>query len=1137
LRSKEIDADAQKGSRARSNYLDQLSRFHRQNGLILNQFPSVDKRPVDLFFFKKAIEAKGGFEMICQQKKWSEIGRELGYGGKITSALSTSLKNCYQKYVLPYEEYLRGAKPGVQAQLKSEREKEYGKPAVSTPRTSPNGKITPSADVKNEKSTMQMSTRMEDADDSIMRNTNSSGFTGVASFTPVNGVSTPPADKHVSGSKLSSDANGSKRLSSDIDGMALDLIDDRQHKRAKLDGIPNVMGSQMHQPRQSSVGRSTRERSSATRPEDMCNVCKRSGKSGEILLCDGCESRYHLSCLETPPVKMPEDGWNCPKCLVGTGDFGFTEGGTYLLDEFQAKADKFRATYFDERLRKNPKPVSEDEVEAEFWRLVEDADQTVEVEYGADIHSTTHGSAFPTFEKQPKNPYSSDPWNLNVLPFYGDGLFKYIKSNISGMTVPWLYVGMLFSTFCWHNEDHYTYSANYHHRGATKTWYGIPSSDADKFEETMRKAVPELFETQPDLLFQLVTLLPPGKLKEAGVQVYAVDQRAGEFVITFPQAYHAGFNHGFNFNEAVNFAPPEWAPFGEVGVNRLRVYRRQPCFSHDELIFTAAGRDTSIKTAKWLGPAMESILERELIKRQIFFTHERPPHAPVAEYRGLRYLHIPEAELGNLEEDEYICTYCKSDAYLSRYVCIKTGKVLCLIHAGWYKCCDDDIEERYSCPKKDHIVYHRFTDEALKEAVHKVSDKARAPQIWTAKLDALLESGPRPQLKVLRALVHEGEKIPSELPRMAEFKKFVNKCNEWVEDATSYTSRKQSRRKSDMPGRKSFATKLEVEDRGLDNIRRLLVQADDLGFDCPELDTLRLRAEEIESFQHEVRDAIHSNRIYSKSECEELCNRGKVYNVDIPEIEALHRQIDRLEWREEAHENRKNAMKKSQIAEIIERAKALDLNENDIDMHYYHDLLQRGETWNTKATELMQGETISVPQLEGLVLFGAQLPVDEDLMQRVQSLVQKQREVTEQIFSLCERSQNNDFRKRPKYLEARDIFESLITVVNKPSGWAEIERNQKRHEDWMRKGKKLFGKTNAPLHILQQHMDIVRERNEACFNVVDKPGTPVEPRSRQNTPAVKEDGMPTGRPEGTLYCICRKSEAGMMIECEICHEW
>ena len=70
---------------------------------------------------------------MCKLKKWAEIGRDLGYSGKIMSSLSTSLKNSYQKWLFPYEEYLRIAKPGVHQQL----ELEYGGPLTPSPAPSP----------------------------------------------------------------------------------------------------------------------------------------------------------------------------------------------------------------------------------------------------------------------------------------------------------------------------------------------------------------------------------------------------------------------------------------------------------------------------------------------------------------------------------------------------------------------------------------------------------------------------------------------------------------------------------------------------------------------------------------------------------------------------------------------------------------------------------------------------------------------------------------------------------------------------------------------------------------------------------------------------------------------------------------
>lgn len=56
-------------------------------------------------------------------------------------------------------------------------------------------------------------------------------------------------------------------------------------------------------------------------------------------------------------------------------------------------------------------------------------------------------------------------------------------------------------------------------RGEPKTWYGVPSVAAERLEEVMKKLTPELFEFQPDLLHQLVTIMNPNILMAHGVPV------------------------------------------------------------------------------------------------------------------------------------------------------------------------------------------------------------------------------------------------------------------------------------------------------------------------------------------------------------------------------------------------------------------------------------------------------------------------------------------------------------------------------------------------------------------------------------------------------------------------------------------
>lgn len=54
----------------------------------------------------------------------------------------------------------------------------------------------------------------------------------------------------------------------------------------------------------------------------------------------------------------------------------------------------------------------------------------------------------------------------------------------------------------------------------------------------------------------------PYNLGGQGSRPNIMVQKQGEFVITFPRGYHAGFNMGFNCAESINFALDDWIEMG-----------------------------------------------------------------------------------------------------------------------------------------------------------------------------------------------------------------------------------------------------------------------------------------------------------------------------------------------------------------------------------------------------------------------------------------------------------------------------------------------------------------------------------------------------------------------------------------------
>jgi hypothetical protein len=93
-------------TRTNLNYVEKLTKFWSSQGKPISRMPVLDKRPLDLYMVKKLVEQSGGYHAVTENKEWSRIGRELGFERKFCTSMSWSLRNNYEKFILPYEEFL-----------------------------------------------------------------------------------------------------------------------------------------------------------------------------------------------------------------------------------------------------------------------------------------------------------------------------------------------------------------------------------------------------------------------------------------------------------------------------------------------------------------------------------------------------------------------------------------------------------------------------------------------------------------------------------------------------------------------------------------------------------------------------------------------------------------------------------------------------------------------------------------------------------------------------------------------------------------------------------------------------------------------------------------------------------------------
>ncbi len=110
------------------------------------------------------------------------------------------------------------------------------------------------------------------------------------------------------------------------------------------------------------------------------------------------------------------------------GEFCYEVGRQHSFSSFKKWADEFKSKWF------GGKEVSPEEIEKEFWDIVEKAETHLTVEYGNDLTIAAHGSGFPISSRIKESAsdserlYMEHPWNLNVLPLLPTSLLSQLNT-------------------------------------------------------------------------------------------------------------------------------------------------------------------------------------------------------------------------------------------------------------------------------------------------------------------------------------------------------------------------------------------------------------------------------------------------------------------------------------------------------------------------------------------------------------------------------------------------------------------------------------------------------------------------------------------------------------------------------------
>ncbi|PNI18200.1 KDM5D isoform 1 [Pan troglodytes] len=516
-------------------------------------------------------------------------------------------------------------------------------------------------------------------------------------------------------------------------------------------------------------------------------------------------------------------------------------------------------------------------------------------------------------------------------------------------------------------------------------------------------------------------------------KVVRTNQCAGEFVITFPRAYHSGFNQGYNFAEAVNFCTADWLPAGRQCIEHYRRLRRYCVFSHEELICKMAAFPETLDLN------LAVAVHKEMF---IMVQEERRLRKALLE-KGVTEAEREAFEL--LPDDERQCIKCKTTCFLSALACYDCPDgLVCLSH----------INDLCKCSSSRQYLRYRYTLDELPTMLHKLKIRAESFDTWANKVRVALEveDGRKRSFEELRAL--ESEARERRFPNSELLQRLKN-CLSEVEACIAQVLGLVS----------GQVARMDTPQLTLTELRVLLEQMGSLPCAMHQIGDVKDVLEQVEAYQAEAREAL-ATLPSSPGLLRSLLERGQQLGVEVPEAHQLQQQVEQAQWLDEVKQALAPSAHRGSLVImqglLVMGAKIASSPSVDKARAELQELLTIAERWEEKAHFCLEARQKHPPAtLEAIIRETENIPVHLPNIQALKEALTKAQAWIADVDEI----QNGD------HYPCLDDLEGLVAVGRDlPVGLEELRQLELQvltAHSWREKASKTFLKKNSCYTLLE----------------------------------------------------------------------